>query len=102
KVLGETPHAMLVAKGEGKGAGFNFTRGELAITWDAGAWCLVFRVEELIAAELLVDGHVLARVHRGEARRALHNLSGAQSRVALRLVFDDAAHPDFVLDLWQV
>lgn len=100
RVLGEAPHALLVAHGRGKGLGFNFTANQLALTWDAGGWCLVYKIEELIGAELAVDGQVLARVWRGEARRALDMLRGADTQVTFRLIFDDAAHPDFVMDLW--
>lgn len=100
RVLGEAPHAMVVARGRGKGAGFNFTSNQLAVAWDAGAWCLIYRLEELVGAELAVDGQVLARVYRGEPRRALDVIRGADTQVRLRLVFDEPRNPDFVLDLW--
>lgn len=100
RVLGEPAHAELIAHGRGKGVGFNFSTNQMAVCWDAGGWCLVYRLEELIGAELAVDGQVLARVHRGEARRALDITSGADTQVRLRLIFDDMRHPDFVMDLW--
>jgi hypothetical protein len=100
RVLGEPAHALLIAHGRGKGLGFNFTTNRLAVTWDAGGWCLVYRLEELTGAELAVDGQVLARVHRGEARRALDITTGADTQVRLRLIFDDIRHPDFVMELW--
>lgn len=100
RVLDTDPHALLIARGSGKGVGFNFATNRLAVCWDSGAWCLVYLVEELVGAEVVVDGQVLARVHRGEARRALDTLTGAGSLVRLRLVFSDPAHPDFDLDLW--
>jgi hypothetical protein len=100
RVLGEAPHAMVVARGRGKGAGFNFTTSQVAVTWDAGAWCLIYRLDELVGAELAVDGQVLARVYRGEPRRALDLMRGADTQVRLRLVFDEPRNPDFVLDLW--
>lgn len=100
KVLGENPHALLIAAGRGRGVGFNFTKNLLAVAWDAGAWCLIYGVDELIGAELVVDGQVTGRVHRGEPRRAVDSLTGAERLVRLRLVFSDPAHPDFDLDLW--
>lgn len=100
KVLGENPHSLLIARGRGRGVGCNFTTNHVAVTWDAGAWCLVYRLEELIGAELVVDGRVEARAWRGEERRPLDRLSGADSEVRLRLVFDDPRHPDFNLPLW--
>lgn len=100
KVLGADPEAMVVARGRGRGAGFSFTTGLAAVTWDSGAWCLIYRIDELAGAEMIVDGQVLARAFRGEPRRALDQVVGHASRVTLRLVFDDPRHPDFDLDLW--
>lgn len=100
RVLGEPAHALLVAHGRGKAVGFNFTTNQLAVAWDVGDWCLIYRLEELVGAELVVDGQVMARVYRGEPRRALDVMSGADNQVRLRLVFDDIRHPDFVMDLW--
>jgi hypothetical protein len=99
-VLGCAPHALVVARGRGRGVGFNFTTHRMAVAWDVGAWCLVYRIDELTGAELIVDGEVAARVHRGEERRALDLLMGGEKQVRLRLVFNDPAHPDFDLDLW--
>jgi hypothetical protein len=92
-------HGFLPALGRGKGMGFNFTANKAAVVWDAGAWGLVYALDELMGAEVIVDGLVVGRVHRGEQRKALEAFDAAE-RVALRLVFDDLAHPDFVLDLW--
>jgi hypothetical protein len=100
RVLGEAPHAIVVARGRGKGVGFNFTSNQVAVAWDAGAWCLIYRLDELVGAELAVDGQVLARVYRGEPRRALDLMRGADTQVRLRLIFDEPRNPDFVLDLW--
>lgn len=92
-------HGFLPALGRGRGMGFNFTTNRCAVVWDAGAWGLVYALDELMGAEVIVDGLVTGRVHRGEPRKALEGFDAAE-RVALRLVFDDLAHPDFVLDLW--
>lgn len=101
KMLGCAPHALLIARGRGKGIGFDFGANTIAVTWDGGGWCLLYRLEELLGAELIVDGQVLARAHRGEARRPLDQLTGADELVRLRFVFDDPAYPDFDLDLWR-
>ena len=93
-------HGLLVARGRGRGIGFNFTYNMVACSWDQGAWGLVYQLDELIGAEAIADGQVVARVHRGEVRRALDSLGGAEERVALRLAFDDLTYPEFVLDLW--
>lgn len=99
-ILRGDTHGLLVARGRGRGVGFNFTSNQVAVAWDAGAWGLIYRLDELEGAEAIVDGQVLGRARRGEQRRALDILGGAEQRVALRLIFDDATHPDFVLDLW--
>ncbi len=98
-VLNGDVHGFLVARGRGRGVGFDFTSNEVAVVWDQGAWGLVYALDELMGAEVIVDRLVVGRVHRGETRRAL-DAFGAEERVALRLVFDDPGHPDFVLDLW--
>ena len=54
-----------------------------------------------MGVELIVDRRVAARAFRGEARRPLDELADPEDLVRLRLVFDDAHHPDFELDLWR-
>jgi hypothetical protein len=98
-VLKGEVHGFLAALGRGRGIGFNFTRNQVAVVWDTGAWGLVYALDELMGAEVIVDGLVVGRVHRGENRRALDAFDAAE-RVALRLVFDDPGGPDFTLDLW--
>lgn len=98
-VLKGDTHGFLVALGRGRGVGFNFTRNQVAVVWDAGAWGLVYALDELMGAEVIVDGLVVGRVHRGETRRALDAFDAVE-RVALRLVFDDPGSPDFILELW--
>ncbi|HWA60596.1 MAG TPA: hypothetical protein VG939_04440 [Caulobacteraceae bacterium] len=100
RVLGAAPDALLVAHGRGRAAGISVGAGGLAVAWDTGGWCLVYPLEALIGVELVVDGHVVARAFRDEPRRPLERLPKDAETVALRLVFDDAHHPDFILDLW--
>lgn len=99
-VLKSEPEGVIVARGRGRGAGFSFSTNLLAVAWDRGGWCLVYRLEELTGAELLVDNQVMGRVFRGEGRRAIDHMSPQADTVTLRLVFDDPRHPDFTLDLW--
>ncbi|MGA0600357.1 hypothetical protein ACO2Q3_06585 [Caulobacter sp. KR2-114] len=100
KVLGGPPDTELIAHGQGRGVAFSLARNVIAVAWDNGAWCLVYRLEELVGAELAIDGQVAARAFRGEARRPLDQRPRDAGSVALRLVFDDAQHPDFDLPLW--
>lgn len=101
-VLKGQPEAMVVAHGRGRGVGFRFSSGQCAVAWDSGAWCLIYKIDELMGAELIVDGKVTARAYRDEPRRALDQVAGATIDVALRFVFDDPRHPDFELLLWEV
>lgn len=100
RVLRSEPEAMVLAKGRGRGAGFSFQTGLAAVAWDRGDWCLIYRIDELIGAELVIDGQVAARVYRGEPRRALDQMVSCADQVTLRLLFDDPRNPDFDLDLW--
>lgn len=99
-VLQSEPEGVVVARGRGRGAGFSFSTNLMAVAWDRGGWCLLYRLEELMGAELLIDGQVMGRVFRGEGRRAIDHVSPQAETVTLRLVFDDPRHPDFALDLW--
>ncbi len=100
RVLKGAPEAVILAPGRGRGAGFNFSTGAMAVAWDSGGWLLPYRIDELVGAELIVDGQILARVHRGEPRKPLDHGVEHAARVTLRLIFDDPHHPDFDLDLW--
>jgi len=99
-VLKGAPETVIVAKGRGRGAGFNFTTNQAAVAWDSGAWCLIYRIDELMGAELAVDGQVIGRVFRGEQRRAIDQIVQQAAQVTLKLIFDDPRHPDFELDVW--
>jgi hypothetical protein len=100
RVLGQRPDTVLIAHGRGRAAAFSFATGKIATAWSSGAWCLVYGLQELLGADLTLDGEVAARVLRGEPRRTLDRTTGTEGEVALRLLFDDPQHPDFELMLW--
>ena len=100
RVLKGPAEAVIIARGRGRGAGFNTSTGLMGVAWDAGAWLLIYRLDELMGAEVIVDGQVVARAYRGEPRRALDQTLEHAARVTLRLIFDDPHHPDFDVDLW--
>ena len=93
--------ALVIAHGQGRGAAFNFAAGVMAVTWDAGAWCLIYRIDELLGLELVVDSRVVWRAVGGEQRIPLEAPPWARKQVALRLAFDDPKHAAFVLELWS-
>lgn len=86
---------------EGKAAALDFVNGQVAVLWDRGAEGLVFAFDEIEGAEMIVDGHVVARVRRGEARKSLDVMAPEASEVTLRLMFLDPRWPEFELALWS-
>ena len=100
RVLGGAPDAAIVAHGRDSAAAFRLASGEVLVMRRGGASALLYPLRMLVGAELIIDGEVAARALRDEPRRALDRIAGEARRVTLRLVFDDAAHPDFDLDLW--
>lgn len=99
RVLRGQPDGVVVAHGTGRGAGFNVSGNSLAVTWDKGGWCLLYRLDELCGAELIVDGAVARRVLRNEPRPSTDGGGHAGRQMILRLIFDDPKHAEFMLEL---
>jgi hypothetical protein len=100
RALGAAAESVIVAPGRGRAAGLSLERGLIAVLWDGGVKGLIYKLRQLMGAELILDDVVAARAHRGETRRALDHAPGAAHRVILRLVFDNPRDPDFELELW--
>jgi hypothetical protein len=100
KGLGAAPDASIVARGSGRGVALSLAARRVVTVWDRGGWRLDYAIDELIGAELDLDGEVAARAMRGEPRRLLDRTGLAEREVRLRLLFDDPRHPDFDLALW--
>jgi hypothetical protein len=94
------PDASLIAHGSGRGVALSLAARRIVTVWDTGGWHMIYALEELLGAELDLDGEVAARAMRGEPRRLLDRSSGAEREVRLRLLFDEPRHPDFELVLW--
>ncbi|QTN20663.1 hypothetical protein HZ989_06345 [Brevundimonas sp. AJA228-03] len=101
KSLGTLPEVEAISASEGRGAGLDFDGGQVAVLWDRGAHGLVYAFDEVEGGELIVDGHVVARVRRGEARKTLDVMAPDAELVTLRLLFADARYPEFELALWN-
>lgn len=95
------PVALSVAAARSQGAALDLEARKLAIVRGRGDPGLVYDLEELIGAELIFDGHVVARAFRGETRRPLDNIEPDVSRVTLRFVFDDPHDPEFEFQLYE-
>lgn len=100
RVLGGAPDGLIIAQGRGAAAAFRLGAGQVLVMRDGGAHALLYPLAKLCGAELMVDEQVVARVAEGEPRRMLDRIPTSARHVALRLIFDDARHPDFGLDLW--
>jgi hypothetical protein len=99
RVLGREPDAEAISPAQGRALGLDLESGGLAVLWDRGASGLVYRLEEIEGAELIADGEVKARIHRGEPVRALDRIDPLVESVCLRLTFDVARWPEFELEL---
>jgi len=101
KSLGSVAEAEAISAVEGRAAALDFDGGQIAVLWDRGAHGLVYGFDEVEGGEVIVDGHVVARVRRGEARKALDVMAPSAELVTLRLLFADARYPEFELALWN-
>ncbi|HZV85748.1 MAG TPA: hypothetical protein VFF48_12250 [Brevundimonas sp.] len=101
KSLGVAPEAEALSPAEGRAAGLDFDGAQIAVLWNRGGSGLVYAFDEIEGGEIIVDGHVVARVRRGEVRKALDVLVPDAEQVTLRLLFADARHPEFELALWD-
>lgn len=101
KVLqGDLP-AFIIDYGRGCGIGFNFASSMMAVAWDAGGWCRLYRIDELAGVELLVDGQVAGWAFADRQAWAADEGLAAEKHVVLRHMFDDPRHPQFMLELWN-
>ncbi len=99
RLLGAPPEALAIAQPRSQGAGLRIDEGRIAVVRGVGDPGLIYDLSELIGVELIFDGQVAARMFRGEARRALDQISPQAARVMLRMVFDDVRDPEFELEL---
>ena len=67
--LGAEPDPVLIARGRGAGVGIDLASGRIAVAWDRGGWRLVYRFEELVGVELILDRKIAARASQRTATR---------------------------------
>ena len=100
RVLEGEPDDQIIAKGRNAALAIRLEPPQVLVLADGGAKARLYGLHLLIGAELEVDGRVVARAYRGEARRALEQVAADAQEVHLRLIFDDPRHPEFILELW--
>ena len=101
KSLGRKADTEALSPAEGRAAALDFDGGQVVILWQRGSQGLVYAFDEIEGGEIIVDGHVVARVRRNEARKSLEVMVPDAEQIVLRLMFDDARHPEFELALWD-
>lgn len=99
-LLKRSPEVEAIDAGHGRAAGLDLQTGAIAVLWEKGGAGLVYTVDEIEGAELIIDGRVASRVSRAGERRALDALPHDAEQVTLRLMFADARWPEFELELW--
>lgn len=102
RTLGGPADGFIVATGRNAAAGFRLSAEKMVVMSRGGADAVLYPLDKLEGAELMIDGAVAGRVFRGEPRRAVDKIDGAPTEVSLRLVFADARHPDFELELFHI
>ncbi len=60
-----------------------------------------YGINDLIGIEVFVDNRLVARVLRSGPHKMLDDIAPQVSKVTIRLIFDDPAHPDYELVLWD-
>jgi hypothetical protein len=100
RVLEGEPDDQIIAKGRNAALAIRLGPPQVLVLAEGGAKARLYGLHLLIGAELEVDGRVVARAYRGEARRALDQVAADAQEVHLRLIFDDPRHPEFILELW--
>ena len=101
KVLRGGLDPLVIADDHGRGAGFNLADKTMAVAWDAGEWCLVYRIQELLGVELIVDEWVTGWAFGNEGLWSAEAPDSVKRQVSLRLVLADPQHDEFVLELWN-
>src|SRR5690606_41265573 len=71
------------------------------VLWNRGAMGLVCASDEVRGAEIIVDGHVGARVLRDQMRKEIDLDAPDAELVVLRLIFSDPHTAEFELALWN-
>jgi hypothetical protein len=94
------PEGVMMDRGGGKAMAFNLDAGKIAVLWDKGRKGLVYRLDQLVGAEMMVDHIVLARCFRDRPVMPLDEIPMAVHRGVMRVVFDNPRDPEYELEIW--
>ena len=98
--LGAEPEGVMMDRGGGRAMAFNLDAGRIAVLWDRGRKGLVYKLDQLIGAEMMVDNIVLARCFRDRPVMPLDEIPMAAHRGVMRVVFDNPRDPEYELEIW--
>jgi len=98
--LGAEPEGVMMDRGGGRAMAFNLQAGRIAVLWDKGRKGLVYKLDQLIGAEMMVDNIVLARCFRDRPVMPLDEIPLAAHRGVMRVVFDNPRDPEYELEIW--
>ena len=98
--LQATPEAPMLDRGGGKAMAFNLDAGKIAVLWDRGRKGYVYKLEQLMGAEMMVDNIVLARCFRDRPVMPLDEIPMSAHRGVMRVVFDNPRDPEYELEIW--
>ena len=100
QALGAEPEAVIMDRGGGRALAFNLDAGRIAVLWDRGRKGLVYRLDQLMGGEMMVDNAVLVRAMRDKPGMPLNEIPLGVHRAVLRLVFDNPREPEYEIELW--
>jgi hypothetical protein len=100
QALQAAPEGVMMARGMGRAIAFNLEAGKIALLWNKGAKGYVYKLDQLMGGEMMVDNAVLVRAYRNEPRLPLDEIPMGAHRAVLRLVFDNPRDPEYELELW--
>ena len=98
--LAAAPEGVMMDRGGGRALAFNLDAGKIAVLWDQGRKGYIYRLDQLMGAEMMVDNQVLARCFRDRPVTPLDEIPLSAHRGVMRLVFDNPRDPEFELEIW--
>lgn len=98
--LGAEPEGVMMDRGGGRAMAFNLQAGKIAVLWDKGRKGLVYKLDQLVGAEMMVDNIVLARCFRDRQPMPLDEIPMSAHRGVMRVVFDNPHDPEYELEIW--
>jgi hypothetical protein len=98
--LDAQPEGVMMDRGGGRAMAFNLRTGKMAVLWDKGRKGFVYKLEQLVGAEMMVDNIVLARCFRDRPPMPLDEIPLAAHRGVMRVVFDNPHEPEYELEIW--